>query len=84
MSTTALTFAVRDSATMLRRDFRRSLRYPLLTIRGLTVSSVNFVDLLLCHEKVFSKSATTRKPPPPRKRQARGRVARRRPTSSQA
>jgi ABC-2 type transport system permease protein len=49
MSTTTIAFAVRDSATMLRRDFRHSLRYPLLTISGMTVP----VFLLLLFVGVF-------------------------------
>ncbi len=32
---TALSYAVRDSATMLRRDFRHSLRYPALTVSSI-------------------------------------------------
>lgn len=30
----SLTYAVRDSATMLRRDLRHSLRYPMMTLSG--------------------------------------------------
>jgi len=32
-----LSYAVRDSTTMLRRDVRHSLRYPAMTISGMTV-----------------------------------------------
>jgi ABC-2 type transport system permease protein len=32
---TAATFPLRDSATMFRRDLRRALRYPVMTISGL-------------------------------------------------
>ena len=32
-----LTYAVRDSATMLRRDFRHSLRYPMMTITSVAL-----------------------------------------------
>ena len=32
---TSTTYAVRDSATMLRRDVLRSLRYPMMTISGM-------------------------------------------------
>ena len=32
-----LSHAVRDSTTMLRRDVRHSLRYPAMTISGMTV-----------------------------------------------
>lgn len=31
---TTLSYAVRDSATMLRRDLRHSLRYPMMTLSG--------------------------------------------------
>jgi ABC-2 type transport system permease protein len=34
---TTLSFALRDSVTMLRRDVRHSLRYPAMTISGLAV-----------------------------------------------
>jgi ABC-2 type transport system permease protein len=33
----ALTYAVRDSTTMLRRDFRHSIRYPAMAISGIAV-----------------------------------------------
>jgi ABC-2 type transport system permease protein len=49
VSTVSFTYAVRDSATMLRRDVRHSLRYPLLTISGMTVP----VLLLLLFVGVF-------------------------------
>src|SRR5439155_2340998 len=32
-----LTYTVRDAGTMLRRDVRHSLRYPAMTISGMTV-----------------------------------------------
>src|ERR1700738_2245015 len=32
-----LAYAIRDSATMLRRDIRHSLRYPMLTVSGVMV-----------------------------------------------
>jgi len=32
-----LSYAVRDSATMLRRDFRHSLRYPMMTITSVAL-----------------------------------------------
>jgi ABC-2 type transport system permease protein len=44
-----LSYAVRDSATMLRRDVRHSLRFPLMTISGLLVPIV----LLLLFAGVF-------------------------------
>jgi ABC-2 type transport system permease protein len=34
---TTLSYAVRDSATMLRRDIRHSLRYPMMTLSGVLV-----------------------------------------------
>lgn len=37
---TALSYAIRDSVTMLRRDFRHSLRYPAMTIGGIGVPVV--------------------------------------------
>ena len=46
---TALTLAARDSATMLRRDVRHSLRFPMMTISGITVPVV----LLLLFVGVF-------------------------------
>ena len=44
-----VTLAARDSATMLRRDVRRSLRYPALTISGIIVP----VLFLLLFDGVF-------------------------------
>jgi hypothetical protein len=32
-----ITYAVRDSATMLRRDLRHALRFPLMSLSGLIV-----------------------------------------------
>jgi ABC-2 type transport system permease protein len=46
---TALTLAARDSATMLRRDVRHSIRFPMMTISGITVPVV----LLLLFVGVF-------------------------------
>lgn len=37
---TTLSYALRDSVTMLRRDFRHSLRYPAMTIGGIAVPVV--------------------------------------------
>jgi ABC-2 type transport system permease protein len=37
MSTLPLAFAVRDSTTMLRRDLRHSLRFPMMTVSGIMV-----------------------------------------------
>jgi ABC-2 type transport system permease protein len=37
---TTLSYALRDSVTMLRRDFRHSLRYPAMTIGGVAVPVV--------------------------------------------
>ena len=39
-----LAYAVRDSATMLRRDFRHALRYPMMTV---TVVALPLFYLLL-------------------------------------
>jgi ABC-2 type transport system permease protein len=51
---TALPYAVRDSATMLRRDFRHSLRYP-----AMTVSSIGLpVLFLLLFAGVFGNTLT--------------------------
>ena len=50
MTTTAVT--VRDSATMLRRDLRHALHYPLLTISGLCVP----IFLLLLFVGVFGRA----------------------------
>jgi ABC-2 type transport system permease protein len=50
MSTT--TYALRDSATMLRRDIRHSLRYPIMSISGLMVP----VFLLLLFVGVFGNT----------------------------
>lgn len=36
----SVSYAVRDSTTMLRRDFRHSLRYPAMTISGMAVPIV--------------------------------------------
>src|SRR5262249_61082075 len=36
-SMSTLSYAVRDSATMLRRDFRHSLRYPMMTITSVAL-----------------------------------------------
>jgi ABC-2 type transport system permease protein len=47
-----LSYAIRDSATMLRRDFRHSLRYPTMTIGGMTVPIV----FLLLFAGVFGNS----------------------------
>ena len=37
---TALALAARDSATMLRRDVRHSIRFPMMTVSGITVPVV--------------------------------------------
>jgi ABC-2 type transport system permease protein len=37
---TMLSYAVRDSATMLRRDVRHALRFPMITISGMSVPVV--------------------------------------------
>jgi len=50
MSTSA--YLLRDSATMLRRDVRHALRYPLLSISGLLVP----VFLLLLFVGVFGNT----------------------------
>ena len=44
-----LTYTVRDSATMLRRDVRHALRFPMMTISGLAVP----IFLLLLFVGVF-------------------------------
>ncbi len=44
-----LSYAVRDSATMLRRDVRHSLRFPLMTISGMLLP----IALLLLFAGVF-------------------------------
>jgi ABC-2 type transport system permease protein len=49
-----LSYAVRDSATMLRRDVKHSLRYPLMTISSMTVP----VLLLLLFVGVFGHTLT--------------------------
>jgi ABC-2 type transport system permease protein len=49
---TALAYSVRDSATMLRRDLRHSLRFPLLTISGLTMP----ILFLLLFDGVFGNT----------------------------
>jgi ABC-2 type transport system permease protein len=49
---TTLTFAVRDSATMMRRDFRHMQRYPLMSITGLMVPII----VLLLFNYVFGGS----------------------------
>jgi ABC-2 type transport system permease protein len=46
------TYAMRDSATMMRRDFRHAIRYPMLTIGGLMVP----VFLLLLFVGVFGNT----------------------------
>jgi ABC-2 type transport system permease protein len=46
------TYAIRDSATMLRRDIRHSLRYPIMAISGLMVP----VFLLLLFVGVFGST----------------------------
>jgi ABC-2 type transport system permease protein len=46
------TYAIRDSATMMRRDFRHAIRYPMLTIGGLMVP----VFLLLLFVGVFGNA----------------------------
>ncbi len=46
---TTLAYAVRDSATMFRRDLRHSLRFPMMTISGMAVPIV----LLLLFVGVF-------------------------------
>ena len=46
---TALALAARDSATMLRRDVRHSIRFPMMTVSGITVPVV----LLLLFVGVF-------------------------------
>ena len=46
---TAISLAARDSATMLRRDVRHSIRFPMMTISGITVPVV----LLLLFVGVF-------------------------------
>lgn len=50
MSTT--TYALRDSATMVRRDIRHSLRYPIMSVSGLMVP----VFLLLLFVGVFGNT----------------------------
>jgi ABC-2 type transport system permease protein len=45
-------YAMRDSATMMRRDFRHAIRYPMLTIGGLIVP----VFLLLLFVGVFGNT----------------------------
>jgi ABC-2 type transport system permease protein len=47
-----LSFAVRDSATMLRRDVRHALRFPMMTISGMAVPIV----FLLLFVGVFGNS----------------------------
>ena len=46
---TSLALAARDSATMLRRDVRHSIRFPMMTVSGITVPVV----LLLLFVGVF-------------------------------
>src|SRR5260221_3950859 len=46
---TALSYAVRDSATMFRRDVRHALRFPMMTISGMSVPII----LLLLFVGVF-------------------------------
>lgn len=48
----AVTLAVRDSATMFRRDLRRSLRYPAMTVSGIIVP----VLFLLLFDGVFGRA----------------------------
>jgi ABC-2 type transport system permease protein len=48
----ALAHALSDSATMTRRDLRRALRYPVMTITGMTVPIV----LLLLFNYVFGRA----------------------------
>ena len=52
MSTASL--ALRDSATMLRRDVRHSLRFPMMTISGMLVP----VIFLLLFAGVFGRTLT--------------------------
>jgi ABC-2 type transport system permease protein len=47
-----LTYAVRDSATMLRRDVRHALRFPMMTISGMSVP----IFLLLLFAGVFGNT----------------------------
>jgi ABC-2 type transport system permease protein len=49
---TALAYTVRDSATMLRRDILHSLRYPLMTISGVTMP----ILFLLFFDGVFGNT----------------------------
>ncbi|HEX9623910.1 MAG TPA: ABC transporter permease, partial [Streptosporangiaceae bacterium] len=45
----SLTYAVRDSATMFRRDLKHAQRFPMLTVSGLLVP----ILLLLLFEGIF-------------------------------
>ena len=49
---TTLTYAVRDSATMLRRDIRHAVRYPMVSLSGVTVP----VLFLLLFAGVFGRT----------------------------
>ncbi len=48
----AAAYALRDSGTMLRRDFRHAFRYPMLSITGILVP----VFLLLLFVGVFGNT----------------------------
>lgn len=52
---TKLTYPMRDSATMLRRDLRHSLRFPMMTISGVMVP----VFFLLLFVGVFGETLRT-------------------------
>ena len=47
-----VTLAVRDSATMFRRDLRRALRYPAMTVSGIIVPAL----FLLLFDGVFGRA----------------------------
>jgi ABC-2 type transport system permease protein len=51
----SISYAAKDSATMLRRDFRHSLRSPMMTVSGLSVP----VFLLLLFVGVFGGAMST-------------------------
>src|ERR1019366_4407423 len=49
---TTLTYAVRDSATMLRRDIRHAVRYPMVSLSGVMVPGL----FLLLFAGVFGRT----------------------------
>ena len=58
-----LSYAVRDSTTMLRRDFRHSLRYPMMTVTAVALP-VFYLLLFVACSATRSAPAWAPRPPP--------------------